>query len=408
RRSVVGTPLVCGTGDAGQLGLGEDIVERKFPALVKQLIAQGIEVVDVAAGGMHTVVLDKSGNLWSWGCNDQFALGRSSKEDEGYLPQRMEVTDEDVRFVKAVCADSMTVALSEAGTVYTCGTFRNSRGSLGFDPDTDVQDKLTIVRPLAGFVVVDVSCGVDHVLALTDSGVIFQWGSGEQSQLGRRVLERREIQAAVPRELWLPGVKIIGAGSYCSFAYTHDGTLYAWGLNNFNQTGIDPEDGGLATDILQPTRVRALSVPGMSPVVQIHGGEHHTVARLENGEVWAWGRGDFGQLGLPLDRVRELNQELVKERGDEAEHVSAHKLAVARPQQVTAFKRPVQWIGVGGNHNLAVDSQATVYSWGYGNSLQLGSGEEDDVEVPEPVAGQQLQGKGCLVATGGGHHSVLL
>jgi regulator of chromosome condensation len=279
---------------------------------------------------------------------------------------------------------------------------------LGFDPDTDVQHTLTIVRSLAAFVIVDIACGVDHVLALSDTGVIFQWGSGEQSQLGRRVLERREIQAAVPRELWLPGVRVIGAGSYCSFAYTNDGTLYAWGLNNYQQTGVDPEDGGLATDIVQPTPVRALSGTDKSPVVQIHGGEHHTIALLENGEVWAWGRGDFGQIGLPLDEVRQLNKKLIEKRGDSEEQVSAHKLAVAWPQKISAFKHPVCWISAGGNHNLAVDDQAVVYSWGYGNSLQLGSGEEDDIEVPVPVAGKQLQGKGALLAAGGGHHSAFL
>jgi hypothetical protein len=126
RRTVAGTPLVCGTGDAGQLGLGEDIVERKLPAPVKTLISQGVKIVDIAAGGMHTVALDDEGQLWSWGCNDQYALGRSSKEDEGYIPNRMEVADEGVRFVKVACADSMTIALSETGTVYTCGTFRVS------------------------------------------------------------------------------------------------------------------------------------------------------------------------------------------------------------------------------------------------------------------------------------------
>ncbi|KAI8054669.1 regulator of chromosome condensation 1/beta-lactamase-inhibitor protein II [Syncephalis plumigaleata] len=396
-----GSVLVFGTGDAGQLGLGEDVELRKFPAQNKTLNENNVKAVDVAAGGMHTVVLDDQGQLWSWGCNDQFALGRSSSEDEGYIPTKMQVEDEDVRFVKVVCADSMTIALSEDGTVYTCGTFRNSRGSLGFNPGTDVQKQLTILRALVGFVIVDIACGVDHVLALSNSGVIFQWGCGEQAQLGRRVLERHETQATIPRELWIPGAKVIGAGSFCSFAYTHDGTLYAWGLNNYSQTGIDPEDGGFEMEIVHPTKVRAMSQSNMSPVVQIHGGEHHTVALLENGEVWTWGRGDSGQLGIPMDQVRELNKKMAEERGENTEEISKHKLAVAWPQHVTTFTRPIRKIAAGGNHSLAVDDDAKVYSWGYGDSMQLGSGEEDDRPTPEPVGGKQLEDAGCLAVSGG-------
>jgi regulator of chromosome condensation len=54
-----GLVLVLGQGDVGQLGLGEDIMERKRPALVT--LPEG--VVQVAAGGMHTVCLSDTGNV---------------------------------------------------------------------------------------------------------------------------------------------------------------------------------------------------------------------------------------------------------------------------------------------------------------------------------------------------------
>lgn len=249
---------------------------------------------------------------------------------------------------------------------------------------------------------------MDHVLALSDTGVIFQWGSGEQAQLGRRVLERREIQAAVPRELWLPGTMVIGAGSYCSYAYTHDGTLYAWGLNNYNQSGVAPEDGGFEMEIIQPTRVASLSGSDGSPIIQIQGGEHHTTVLRENGQVWSWGRGDFSQLGLPLEKVRELNARMSEERGIDVAKTSAHKLAVPWPQHVSTLTKPIRSISAGGNHNIAIDADGIAYSWGYGESMQLGNGEEEDRELPAPVGGQRIASLSCLAAAGGGHHSVLL
>ena len=52
--------LTLGQGDTGQLGLGEDVMERKRPALVK---IPGGNVVDAVAGGMHTVVLNNRGEV---------------------------------------------------------------------------------------------------------------------------------------------------------------------------------------------------------------------------------------------------------------------------------------------------------------------------------------------------------
>ena len=56
-----GQLLTVGQGDTGQLGLGEDVMEKMRPAPVPEIT----EAVDAVAGGMHTVVLDRFfvGNL---------------------------------------------------------------------------------------------------------------------------------------------------------------------------------------------------------------------------------------------------------------------------------------------------------------------------------------------------------
>lgn len=51
--------LTLGQGDVGQLGLGENVMERKKPALVP--IPE--DIVQAEAGGMHTVCLSKSGQV---------------------------------------------------------------------------------------------------------------------------------------------------------------------------------------------------------------------------------------------------------------------------------------------------------------------------------------------------------
>lgn len=54
-----GEVLVLGQGDVGQLGLGEDVLERKKPAL----LSLPEKMVQVIAGGMHTVCLSVSGSV---------------------------------------------------------------------------------------------------------------------------------------------------------------------------------------------------------------------------------------------------------------------------------------------------------------------------------------------------------
>ena len=56
--------LVMGQGDVGQLGLGEDMVERKRPYPVKGL--EGHQVVEVVCGGMHTAALTDKGKVGTY------------------------------------------------------------------------------------------------------------------------------------------------------------------------------------------------------------------------------------------------------------------------------------------------------------------------------------------------------
>ena len=81
-----GYVLTVGQGDTGQLGLGEDIMEKTRPGLVKEVE----DAVEIVAGGMHTIVLDKKGEVWTFGCNDEGSLGRVvGEEEECFIPGKV-------------------------------------------------------------------------------------------------------------------------------------------------------------------------------------------------------------------------------------------------------------------------------------------------------------------------------
>lgn len=59
--SEAGEVLVFGSGDTGQLGLGDSMLTRKRPMPLKVLDDKNI--VDVACGGMHSIAITKEGEV---------------------------------------------------------------------------------------------------------------------------------------------------------------------------------------------------------------------------------------------------------------------------------------------------------------------------------------------------------
>ncbi|RUP47695.1 regulator of chromosome condensation 1/beta-lactamase-inhibitor protein II [Jimgerdemannia flammicorona] len=397
-----GKVFVFGNGDTGQLGLGEDMLDRKKPYPIKDLEDEGI--VDVLAGGLHTVAITREGKLWSWGCNDKCALGRSGEEN---VPEVVGNLD-TVRIVKVACGDSITVALSDDGKVYSWGTYRSSEGDLGFNPQTSIQAVPTLLQALTKETVVDIVAGVDHALALTSTGDVYGWGNGQQNQLGRRIIERRKINGLNPERLGLKHIKLIGSGSYHSFAVDVKDTIFVWGLNNFRQSGLSDEEGGLDDIISTPTPISSLQGKGI--VRQVAGGEHHSLVLFESGEVYAFGRADSSQLGLPkqlLDQPTPAAAPSSSMDVDGSSVSTQHKRAVSTPTPIPNLP-PVVAISVGSNHNLALTRDGDAYAWGFGETHALGNGEDKDEECPIKVTGQKLEGFTVLQVSAGGQHSVLL
>ncbi|KAI8605511.1 regulator of chromosome condensation 1/beta-lactamase-inhibitor protein II [Dissophora ornata] len=379
--STSGRVYVFGTGDCAQLGLGEDVLLRKKPANLAALNDECI--VDIAAGGMHNMALTKEGKLWSWGVNDQRTLGRSGDE---YTPLPVEGLD-DIKIVKVACSDSLTVALTDDGHVYTWGTFRSAEGILGHSKEKEVQDLPTIVQGLKG--IVDIATGTDHVLALTSTGLVYSWGNGQQMQLGRRIVARRMLNGLTPESTGAKGIIKVGAGSYHSFAIDKDGKARAWGLNTYGQCGDD--------------NPKKENIPSVAPIValkhetfaDIQGGEHHTIALTKDGRLYGFGRSDSHQLGLGY----------VEAPG--SEESASHKKAIRTPTEILGLPT-IKAISVGGNHTLALSEEGDVYAWGFGEMLACGNGEEEDVETPLKLTGQQIANHRVLKVAAGGQHSVIL
>ncbi|KAJ6459704.1 RCC1/BLIP-II [Mycena vitilis] len=402
----------------------------------------------VAAGGMHSLILDSNGKVWSFGLNDSLALGRATKAPGGEpdnIPGPVTGLD-GFRTTAIAASDNLSIAISETGELRAWGTFF-SDGLLGFMGHKDKMMTPTALPAFSKKRISSAACGEDHALALTCDGTVYAWGNGVNFQLGRRILERRKINGLRPEALPLKSVVSVFAGNHTSFAVDADGVVYAWGLNQMRQTGVDSAE----TQIKAPTEVDALHPDehGGARVVEIAGGEHHTHFLFDNGEVWACGRYGSDRLGLADDHPRVLEHraevdaaarrvaEYVAEHGAEAElpeelapdnQPKRNDFLVSEPLRV-AFPPPptpdepepplptraagfsatrIQHISAGERYTLAVAEDGILYAWGEGNASQLGLGNVSNAKTPTRVANTAARAHRVVGASAGGQHVLLL
>ncbi|MGH7273790.1 MAG: RCC1 domain-containing protein, partial [Nitrospiria bacterium] len=93
----------------------------------------------------------------------------------------------------------------------------------------------------------------------------------------------------------LAGVMKIAGGDFHSIALKTDGTMWAWGDNQFGELGDGSND---------PRNI-PVQVLGLTGVIDIAAGGFHSIGLKSDGTLWAWGRNNLGQLGdtTTTDRI---------------------------------------------------------------------------------------------------------
>lgn len=154
--------------------------EKTRPALVTLKNNDKSNIVDISAGGMHSLYLTKNGEVWSFGCNDEGALGRDTTEEGSeYESARVNLPTE---CIKITAGDSHSAFLLKNKRVYACGSFRDSHGTMGLNVKGKQQFPIEVVP---GEEFIDITSGADHLVMLSNKGKVFTVGCAEQGQLGR-------------------------------------------------------------------------------------------------------------------------------------------------------------------------------------------------------------------------------
>jgi alpha-tubulin suppressor-like RCC1 family protein len=184
-------------------------------------------------------------------------ISKMPKDREGYpyQPQPFKIETLKDRIFQISGGDGHTVAIDIMGKVYSWGA--SACGQLGLsymkDLPTDIegypyQPTPRVVELLSDAKILQISCGDAHTVALSSDGKLYSWGGGGCGQLGHPDTQ------SMPKD--------------------EDGCPY------------------------QP-KPKLISALRSMQVKQIACGKAHTVAVLNNGQLYSWGAGACGQLGHP-------------------------------------------------------------------------------------------------------------
>ena len=284
-----GDLLMCGGGQYGRLGLGNE-EDRTTPTLVAQAVFDGEAVLMVTCGAWHTAVVTEDGGVYTFGRGDDGRLGHGDEDDYlvPMLVPRSAFNGE--RVVMVAVGNSHTVALSEAGHVFTWGD--GGFGQLGLgDQEKQLAPRQVEAGPSGqGEEVVFVAAGGYHTVAVTAGGRLYTWGYGGHGRLGHGDTVSRLVPTLVGA---LEGGRVVMAA--CADSHTlvvmQDGGLWACGNGFYAKLGLnDMED----SHVFERVGVEAF---GGAKVVVAAAGKNHSAVVTADGALWTWGYNDGGQLG---------------------------------------------------------------------------------------------------------------
>ncbi|BFZ17846.1 hypothetical protein BsWGS_20885 [Bradybaena similaris] len=353
--------LAWGKASLGALGLaGSEHTSVATPHQIQSL--EGVEIQHISSGEAHTLICLKDGSVHTCGSSDFQQCGRS-----GILTKFGRVVGLDSQHVTHVCAGaSHSIALTQAHEVFTWG--KNDCGQLGRgDVPLENQGIPKLVKSLAVRCVLQVSCGSDHAVALTNEGLVFAWGSNSYGQLGlgRNAPSHQNLPELISCLKGIP-IQQVTAGGNHTFVLSKSGAVYGWGRNSFGQLGLND-----TKEYYQPQQCRPLR---SQRIKYICCGDNHTACLTKDGRVFTFGAGSYGQLGHNSNNNEILPKQVIELSGSE-----------------------VTQIACGRGHTLAyVPKYGKVYAFGLGGSGQLGLSSTENKNSPFAVPGPFAAGSSPL------------
>ncbi|CAL1526241.1 unnamed protein product [Lymnaea stagnalis] len=336
-----------GRSAQGRLGHGDLSQPSCPPMRVETLHILKLRVDAVACGCEHTLALTQQG-VYGWGNSKYGQVGVGTCHV--YKRPMLLETFQSETVVAVDCGHYHSLALTADHQVYTWGW--GVHGQLGHGNPEDCLIP-THVAYLLSLGVVKVAGGYAHSIVLTEEGDVLTFGSGYFGQLGVGLNNKTSLPLKVA--LPTPAVIIATKFFHC-VAVTASNKVYTWGLHpqNLRQVASSMRssrlNGGQSQDqgsFLSPALVETTYVHGK--ITKVCCGSLHSALLADDGGVYVWGRNLEGQLGTGSRQDERMPKMLTSINDQNIVHIAS-----------------------GGEFNLAIDIEGSIWAWGKNDSGQLG------------------------------------
>ena len=296
-----GTVWTWGNNSNGQLGTGNN-TSKTSPIKVMNIQ----DVIDLSVGYYDTAVVKKDGTVWTWGYNGYGQLGEGTSSDRSTPVQVIKPDGAPLtKIVKVSAGTYRTVALDEEGNVWVWGYGYGSTATklttinnvIDISPNYAVTQtgevykidgqKLTISN------IIRVSEGANHALFLTKTGKGYSVGTNNKGQLGDGTTVNKNSPVMIQNSTGiqtLSEIKELKAGTEYSMAIMKNGDTYTWGSNENSKLGTTQDNYTVYPKKNEQT----------NPSIFGAAGPNNTGIIDEEGYVYTWGLGKYGNLGNRL------------------------------------------------------------------------------------------------------------
>ena len=229
--------------------------------------------------GTVLAIIKENGDLYTWGDNTCYQLGKGYYETEQATYEPYFVMGD---VVKAATNDHSCAAVTEDGDLYFWGHnyARVSGKGMG-------GNELYATPTLILSDVKDVELGSENVIALKNDGSVWMMGTTLRGIMG---WDDEDAHLVNKMTKVMDGCKDIAVGEAFAMAVKNDGTLYGWGSNAFTALGINDDVSYTSTPVVVATGVKSVDA-----------GDRNAYFIKNDGSLWSVGDGGHGQRGIGND-----------------------------------------------------------------------------------------------------------
>ena len=142
-----------------------------------------------------------------------------------------------------------------------------------------------MVQGLSG--ITQIAAGHAHAYALGADDTVWAWGAGGQGELGNGATANQKTPVAVSLPAGTP-VSSVASSFAAGYVVLDNGSVWSWGSGRYGDVGFDNAGNPVSTPQSNVT------LAGVSRIV---GAGYGAYALTTAGTVWAWGDNGSGQLG---------------------------------------------------------------------------------------------------------------